>query len=411
MADSKLTALSEVSVPTLDDLLYWVDDPAGTPASDKCSATRAFGILNQICQGRLTLSSVNPIYAPSNAAIPASTDTTAETVTFTNAHGWTNGTVVTVSTTVGGLTQGTIYYVNAASTTAVSFHTTVADALAGTSKVNLTASITGYVIPIGVANTTLYFTPFRGNCIAVYDGTRWRMYTFSELSVALGTLTAALPYDVFVYDNAGTLTLELLAWTSGTARATALVLQDGVWCKSGALTRRYLGTIYTTSTTTTEDSSRKRDVWNAYNRVSMPLWVAEWTASWTYGTVAWQQARASAVNQIECVVGLPWGSEIELTVIATVANNTLGGAIYPAIGRDSTTVPIWTFVNCQDANVTGSVMANGAMARIKERIPLGYHYYAWLEANTTTNAATISSYNTLAAPVIRMAGMNGGVEC
>ena len=38
MADSKLTALSEISVPALEDLLYLVDDPAGTPVSNKMEA-------------------------------------------------------------------------------------------------------------------------------------------------------------------------------------------------------------------------------------------------------------------------------------------------------------------------------------------------------------------------------------
>ncbi len=44
-------------------------------------------------------------------------------------------------------------------------------------------------------------------------------------------------------DSSGTPTLEALVWTNDTTRATALVRQDGVWSKTGALTRRYLGTV------------------------------------------------------------------------------------------------------------------------------------------------------------------------
>jgi hypothetical protein len=106
--------------------------------------------------------------------------------------------------------------------------------------------------------TNVYFTPYRGNRIALFDGTGWRKYQFTELTLALGTLTSGLPYDVFIYDNAGTLTLELLAWTNGTTRATAIALQDGVPSKTGALTRRLLGTFVTTSTTATEDSDSNR---------------------------------------------------------------------------------------------------------------------------------------------------------
>ena len=50
MADSKLSALSEISVPELEDLLYLVDDPSGTPVSNKVSANRALGLLNHINQ-------------------------------------------------------------------------------------------------------------------------------------------------------------------------------------------------------------------------------------------------------------------------------------------------------------------------------------------------------------------------
>ncbi len=112
------------------------------------------------------------------------------------------------------------------------------------------------------AAATVYFTPYAGNRIALYDGAAWTMLTFAEISIALGTLTNDLPYDVFAYNNAGVVACEILAWTSKTARATALVLQDGVLSKTGALTRRYLGSFHTTATTTTEDSLVKRLLFN-----------------------------------------------------------------------------------------------------------------------------------------------------
>src|SRR3990167_7040004 len=107
--------------------------------------------------------------------------------------------------------------------------------------------------------TSIYFAPFKGNRIGLYDGSSaWAIYTFTELTLALGTLTSGLPYDVFAYDSSGTVTLEALAWTNGTTRATALTTQNGVLVKTGATTRRYLGTFYTTATTTTESSRRDR---------------------------------------------------------------------------------------------------------------------------------------------------------
>ena len=69
---------------------------------------------------------------------------------------------------------------------------------------------------------TIYFTPFRGNQIGIYDGTNDIVMTFSEISVALSGLTAGYVYDLFVYDNSGTLALDPpLVWTNSTTRATA----------------------------------------------------------------------------------------------------------------------------------------------------------------------------------------------
>jgi len=153
------------------------------------------------------------------------------------------------------------------------------------------------------AKTTLYFTPYQGNRVSLYNGVAWETFTFSELSLPLGTLIADTNYDVFIYDNAGTLALELgAAWSSNIARASALALQDGIYVKSGATTRRYIGTIRTTSATTTEDSLLKRFVWNRANSIGRDLYYEDMVQH-SYGSTA----RAWAGNNDACiqfVVGL-----------------------------------------------------------------------------------------------------------
>jgi hypothetical protein len=42
MADSKITALTALTVPTTDDLVLMVDDPAGTPVAKKCTVLNLF---------------------------------------------------------------------------------------------------------------------------------------------------------------------------------------------------------------------------------------------------------------------------------------------------------------------------------------------------------------------------------
>jgi hypothetical protein len=258
----------------------------------------------------------------------------------------------------------------------------------------------GSPVPVAdqTAKSTLYFTPYGGSTISVYDGADWVDYTLSERSLALSGLTANLPYDVFIYDNAGTLTLELTAWTSDTTRATALVLQHGVWVKTGATTRRYLGTIRTTGTTTTEDSAAKRFVWNYYNRRRRPLRAPqETTSTWSYDG-GWRQARGSATNQDEVVIGISEDAiEHELHVMFDDAS----GAGVVAIGVDSTTTPhADSSAGYRDSSGTGNVTAVLGI-----QPAAGYHKFVWLE-RTLTAASTFQGQD---ASVPRRSLLRGSV--
>jgi len=236
------------------------------------------------------------------------------------------------------------------------------------------------------AATTLYFTPYTGDRISLYSGSAWVSRTFTEKTLALGTLTTDLPYDVFAYDNAGAVALELLAWTSKTARATAIVRQDGVYCKTGALTRRYLGTFHTTSTTTTEDSVAKRLLWNYANRVDRPLRVTQGGAnSWTYTLATLRQARAAAGNQLAVVVGV---AEVAIAVsVVGQFDNSGTGYAYVAIGEDSITAAhaasVHALQTCPSAN-----LAMAVTAALRTLPAVGFHYYSWLEYAQATGTTT-----------------------
>lgn len=235
--------------------------------------------------------------------------------------------------------------------------------------------------------TTIYCTPYKGNQISLYSGSAWVTRTSAEFSLALGTLTSGKPYDVFCYDNAGTPTLEFLVWTNDTTRATALVYQDGVLCKTGALTRRYLGTFYTTSTTQTEDSKANRYLYNYYNQVQRSLLRSETTASWTYNTNTFRQANASASNQISYIQGV---AEQAIKADLSVQFNDSAGSVTivrVGIGLDSTTTNSGT-----DIQQTGVAASYNAMAscRYMDASPLlGKHSLTWLEA---VNGATTTTF-------------------
>lgn len=236
---------------------------------------------------------------------------------------------------------------------------------------------TGVCVPAAdvTAATTIYLTPCFGNTIALYDGTTWNLRTSAQISIAVPATTSQL-YDIFVYDNAGVATLELLAWTNDTTRATALTTQDGVLAKTGALTRRYVGSFRTTTVSgQTEDSAVKRYVWNYYHRVRRRLYVAESTATWNYTTATVRQTFGNTANQVDIVVGVA-EVVLQLTVNSAMSNGTTGVNVSIGIGEDSTTVTA--------ANMTGGFAQTSTIiipfSGYIERMPaVGRHFYAQLE--------------------------------
>lgn len=225
--------------------------------------------------------------------------------------------------------------------------------------------------------STIYFTPYRGSAVALNDGTRWKLYNFTEVSLALSGLTGSKNYDVFLYDNAGTLTLELsAAWTNDTTRADALALQDGVYVKSGSITRRYLGTFRAFDATRTDDTEAKRHVWNYYNRVPRSVRVHDGTNTWTYSTATWRQKNGSTSNQVSVVAGIA-ESLIDLRNVQQTSTSVNAG-VYTAIGRDSTTTPTPTAQTIGVAGIASGLQFQ-TTAYVEEILPLGYHFYAALE--------------------------------
>jgi len=331
------------------------------------------------------------------------------------------------------------------------------------------------VTPVTTSDVTaaasVYWTPYKGNRISLYDGSsKWLGYSFAETTLALGTLVNAQAYDVFAYNSSGTVTLETAEWANATvtmtiatpcvvtwtthgmstsqsitftnsggalptgvvantqyfvtvvdantfklsttranvaagtfvnssgtqsgthtghqpqARQTALVKQDGVLVKSGTTTRRYLGSFLTSSTTTTEDSLAKRYVFNYYNRLRRPLRRQDTTDTWTYTTATYQQANASASNQVEVFVGFA-ESLLEASVHANAANTNTGVAIAAAIGEDVTNAKSSACVT----NFSYTALANAyvsASAAVRLYPTVGYHAYLWLEFSAATGTTT-----------------------
>lgn len=234
------------------------------------------------------------------------------------------------------------------------------------------------------AKTTVYFTPYKGSRVSTYSGSAWSTSAFTEKSLSLSGLTANKNYDIFIVD--GTLALEALVWTDDTTRATALVLQDGVYVKSGATTRRYLGTIRITGTTgQCEDSFAKRFVWNLYNQVPRPLTVTTATASWGYNTATWRQANADTALQIAFVLGLA-GQAVRATRsgrfnVSASQYAIIGIGLNQTAGNDGT-----------NALFIGHANDTHEVALVSEYIGVGALGYTYLAAVEFSGGATVTHY-------------------
>lgn len=238
------------------------------------------------------------------------------------------------------------------------------------------------------AATTLYLTPCTGNRIALYDSSGVAtVYVSAEVSIAVPATTSQM-YDIFVFASGSTPTLELLAWTNDTTRATGITrTTTGAYTKSGDLTRRYVGSFRTTTVSgQTEDSFAKRYVWNYYNRIRRVGRVFDSTDSWPYTTATWRQMNGAATNQLDFVIGV---AEVaaHVQVTAQASNTNVSVRINVGIGEDSTTTPSATSI----IGLVDSAVANARFQLLAtdDTYPaIGRHVFVPLEFSAATGTTT-----------------------
>lgn len=205
--------------------------------------------------------------------------------------------------------------------------------------INLLGQASGDVIQTGdVANTAvIYYSPFTGNQVPIWNGTIYKATTFSELTLTL--TVAGSPsntiQDVCVFNNNGVPTLVAgPSWSTvsagagnrGSGAGTAQIQRlQGLWVNSNAITAynglssysisanqcTIVGSIYvdaaggTVSNFMSYRQSSKWSTWNFYNRQRITVIAGDSTASWSYATNAWRAANAAAGNSITVFSGLP----------------------------------------------------------------------------------------------------------
>jgi hypothetical protein len=262
--------------------------------------------------------------------------------------------------------------------------------------------------PDGVGSSTIYFTPYRGNKIALYYQSAWQIYTFAEVSLALGTDAANFNYDLFAYWTGSAVALERMVWTNDTTRqATSLTTQDGVWVKDGDTTRRYLGTYRLGGLGSVRDETSQRWIWNLYNRYPRGVQRYESVDSWTYTTAAYRQAQGNTANQVSVVCGLTNESSVNIRLQALASNTAANVAVAVALSLNSLTTPPGGTIATVDSPAAGYRFI--LSAAVGQRLAAGYHYFAWLEYSVASGTTTW--YGDGGAPTLVQSGIVGTYDC
>lgn len=269
------------------------------------------------------------------------------------------------------------------------------------------------------AATTVYYTPYVGNLIPIYNGSTMVPTTFSELSLSLvSSHVASTIYDLFVFSNSGVLTLVTgPAWTTSTAGAgargtgastTQLTRVQGLWTNAVSMTARNGSTTYTVGANLATyvgsvfidgsagqatchvayGQSRKWALWNAYNRIPIIMKAGDNNSSWTYTTATWRAVRANSNNSVSLFCGLAetyFDMGVTGYVGGTLSTNEItGGQI--GVGYNSTTSPsgetgAYAFTNSTGATV---VVNHSIRGRYLAPPALGVNVVTSLEIATTS---------------------------
>jgi hypothetical protein len=250
---------------------------------------------------------------------------------------------------------------------------------------------------------------FNGTQCPIFNGTNWvpTLIPGGEIS-ALTTDATKSPApigpskvnDWFVWNDAGTIRLSHGPdWTNDTTRATAFVRVNGIYLNGVAITNGPAASRGTFVGTTRSNASSLLDwilgsaasgggaaflnVWNMYDRKNISTQVVDNGAGYNYTAAVTRQARASAGNQINFVVGQSEDAFFA-SYIQEVSNGvgSAYGIIY--IGLNSNSVPSSIRALMYSSGGSGTVATGYVSYTVPP--PIGYNFLAALEKADGTNS-------------------------
>jgi hypothetical protein len=293
------------------------------------------------------------------------------------------------------------------STTGVTSGITIGVQVPSRGRITLASGIPA--MTVGVNSSTIFFTPYNGNQILLWDGTSFVPTAFPELSQTLADATkspaasvANKNYDMFVWSDAGILRCTRgPAWTSDTVRSAAVARVQGILVNTPAITNgpgagagTYVGTIRTGAdnvchfipggTGSLGGDNSGIGIWNQYNQIKVRIKNIDSTSTWTYATPLVYRAKNNSLgNQIFFVHGFNENAvEARNTAVGTA---NAGGALEQSIGLDAA-----AFTAGGDATGVRMPTAGFAINRADSLVshymgypPIGYHVLIPIETGQT----------------------------
>ena len=271
-------------------------------------------------------------------------------------------------------------------------------------RLTLISGVPVMTSPVSAAGT-IYFTPYNGNRMPLWNGSSFQGTTFVELSNVLaqsatgkaGPATAGnnQNLDLFVWNDGGTVRLTRgPAWASDTARGAGagtseldrvqgwLVNKYTIDHGPGASCGTYVGTIRTNGSGQVDfhiggvGAAALFSVWNIFNRSRFSGAVND-SGNWAYTTGAWRTTNSSTTNRFSAVCG---GQDAGLTLAVHSQASTSGSptAVYAGIGKNSTTTPSGSW-NGPITIAIGSSGSTNSGSALSHEMPFGFNYWQSLE--------------------------------
>ena len=286
----------------------------------------------------------------------------------------------------------------------------------------LTLATNTPVMTADVVNaTTIYYTPYQGNTVPVYNSgtSTFSPMAFSQFQLNLSSSyqTQSNIYDLFIgYGSPGGGAARLYlcagpAWSSLTSRGTsaALTQWNGLWVNASTINCYnqagtvsgpaayfdYVGSVYMTGNGETAmqfqpaatggGTNNFIALYNAYNRVKAVAINEDNTTSWSYGSTTLRPADNSTSNRISFLDGLQQ-SFIDSEYQCFIEVSNAGGLI--SLGLDSTTTAAGTLASWNSA---AAATFSSPIAKLSSYPLLGLHYVQALESGQGTTTAYFGS--------------------